>query len=192
MLGLATFRGPHLVILDEPTNHLDIDSRSALITALNDFPGAVILVSHDRYLIEACADRIWLVADGDVAPFDGDLNDYQRLVLSARGGGGNAVGQQKDTAPPRVNRTELRRAAAEKRIELAPLRRRIADAEATVKRLTEEISRTEALLAAPGLFARDPAKAAALSKARAAAAEGLAHAEDDWLAASAELEAARV
>ena len=70
MLGLATFHGPHLVILDEPTNHLDIDSRSALITALNDFPGAVILVSHDRYLIEACADRIWLVADGGVTPFD--------------------------------------------------------------------------------------------------------------------------
>jgi ATP-binding cassette subfamily F protein 3 len=190
MLGLATFHGPHLVILDEPTNHLDIDSRSALITAINDFPGAVILVSHDRYLIEACADRIWLVADGGVTPFDGDLDDYQRLVLSARGGNGKAVGQQKDTAPPRVNRTELRRAAAEKRIELAPLRQRIADAETSVKRLTEEISRAEAALAAPGLFARDPAKAAALSKARAEAAERLTRAEDDWLAASAELEAA--
>ena len=190
MFGLATFHGPHLVILDEPTNHLDIDSRSALITAINDFPGAVILVSHDRYLIEACADRIWLVADGGVTPFDGDLDDYQQQVLSARGGNGNAVRPQKDTIAPRVNRTELRRAAAEKRVELAPLRRRIADAEAAVKRLTEEISRTEAALAAPGLFARDPAKAAALSKARAAAAEELAQAEDDWLAASTELEAA--
>src|SRR5206468_2763735 len=126
--------------------------------------------------------------DGGVTPFDGDLDDYQRLVLSARGG--NAVEQQKDTAPPRVNRTELRRAAAEKRNELAPLRRRIADAETAVKRLTEEIFRTEAALAAPGLFARDPAKAAALSKARAEAAARLARAEDDWLAASAELEAA--
>ena len=190
MLGLATFHGPHLVILDEPTNHLDIDSRSALITALNDFPGAVILVSHDRYLIEACADRIWLVADGGVTPFDGDLDDYQQQVLSARGGNGNAVRPQKNTIAPRVNRTELRRAAAEKRVELAPLRRRIADAEAAVKRLTEEVSRTEAALAAPGLFARDPAKAAALSKARAAAAEELVQAEDDWLAASTELEAA--
>ena len=158
MLGLATFHGPHLVILDEPTNHLDIDSRSALITAINDFPGAVILVSHDRYLIEACADRIWLVADGDVTPFDGDLDDYQRLVLSDRGGNGNADRQQKDAAAPRINRTELRRAAAEKRVELAPLRRRIADAEAAVKRLTQEISRIDAALAAPGLFARDPAE----------------------------------
>ena len=68
LLGLATFSAPHLVILDEPTNHLDIDSRAALIEALNDFPGAVILVSHDRYLLEACADRLWLVQDGTVKP----------------------------------------------------------------------------------------------------------------------------
>jgi ATP-binding cassette subfamily F protein 3 len=188
MLGLATFYGPHLVILDEPTNHLDIDSRSALISAINDYPGAVILVSHDRYLIEACADRLWLVADGVVAPFDGDLDDYQRQVLSDRGSGSDR--QQKESAAPRVNRTELRRAAAEKRVELAPLRRRIADAEAAVKRLMQEISRTDAALAAPGLFARDPAKAAALSKARADAVDALARAEDDWLAASAEFEAA--
>ena len=82
LLGLATHAGPHLVILDEPTNHLDIDSRAALIEAINDYPGAVILVSHDRYLIEACADRLWLVADGQVTPFDGDLDDYRRLVLA--------------------------------------------------------------------------------------------------------------
>ncbi len=72
-------------MLDEPTNHLDIDSRAALIEAINEFPGAVILVSHDRYLIEACADRLWLVADGTGRrPFDGDLDDYRRLVLAAR------------------------------------------------------------------------------------------------------------
>jgi ATP-binding cassette, subfamily F, member 3 len=189
MLGLATLCGPHLVILDEPTNHLDIDSRSALITAINDYPGAVILVSHDRYLIEACADRLWLVANGVVTPFDGDLDDYQRLVLSDRGGNRGADRQQKDSAP-RVNRTELRRAAAEKRVELAPLRRRIANAEAAVKRLTQEIARADTALAAPGLFARDPNKAAALAKARADAVEALARAEDEWLVASSEFEAA--
>jgi ATP-binding cassette subfamily F protein 3 len=149
----------------------------------------VILVSHDRYLIEACADRLWLVADGVVTPFDGDLDDYQRLVLSERGGS-NADRQPKDSVPPRVNRTELRRAAADKRIELAPLRRRIAEAEAAVKRLTQEIARADSALAAPDLFARDPKKAAALSKARADAVAALARAEDDWLTASAEFEAA--
>ena len=83
LLGLATFDGPHLVVLDEPTNHLDIDSRAALIEAINDYPGAVVLVSHDRYLLEACADRLWRVADGGVTPFDGDLDDYRKLVLAS-------------------------------------------------------------------------------------------------------------
>ena len=85
LLGLATFRGPHLLILDEPTNHLDIDSREALVEALNDYPGAVILISHDRHLIEACADRLWLVANGTVKPFDGDLDDYRRTLLAEGG-----------------------------------------------------------------------------------------------------------
>src|SRR5581483_8584893 len=85
LLGLATFFGPNMIILDEPTNHLDIDSRGALAEAINEFPGAVIMVSHDRYLIEACADRLWVVADQAVTTFDGDLDYYQRLVLSSRG-----------------------------------------------------------------------------------------------------------
>src|SRR5215475_1795635 len=82
LLGLATFFGPNMVILDEPTNHLDIDSRAALAEAINDFEGAVIMVSHDRYLIEACAERLWVVADRTVTAYDGDLEDYRRLVLS--------------------------------------------------------------------------------------------------------------
>jgi len=74
-----------MIILDEPTNHLDIDSRAALAEAINEFPGAVIMVSHDRYLIEACADQLWVVADGMVTSYDGDLDDYRRAVLSTRG-----------------------------------------------------------------------------------------------------------
>ncbi len=98
LLGLATFGGPHLVVLDEPTNHLDIDSRAALIAAINAYPGAVILVSHDRYLIEACADRLLLVAGGRVAPFDGDLDDYRKLVLSERGTNGAPLGNTSRSA----------------------------------------------------------------------------------------------
>src|SRR3954463_3558145 len=85
LLGLATFFGPNMIILDEPTNHLDIDSRATLAEAINEFPGAVIMVSHDRYLIESCADQLWVVADRAVTPFDGDLDDYRHLVLSSRG-----------------------------------------------------------------------------------------------------------
>src|ERR1700720_1110076 len=86
LLGLATFFGPNMIILDEPTNHLDIDSRAALAEAINEFPGAIIMVSHDRYLIEACADQLWIVADRTVTNYDGDLDEYRRLVLSSRNG----------------------------------------------------------------------------------------------------------
>ena len=81
LLGLATFHQPHLLILDEPTNHLDIDSRESLVMALNNYRGAVILISHDRHLVEASAERLWLVHEGRVGPYEGDLEDYRRLIL---------------------------------------------------------------------------------------------------------------
>jgi ATP-binding cassette subfamily F protein 3 len=84
LMGLAAFDGPQLLILDEPTNHLDIDSRGELIEAINEYEGACVIVSHDRRLLEACVDRLWLVADGAVKVFDGDVADYSRLVLAQR------------------------------------------------------------------------------------------------------------
>ena len=109
LLGLATFGGPNMIILDEPTNHLDIDSRAALVEAINEFPGAVIMVSHDRYLIEACADRLWLVADGTVTSFDGDLDDYRRLVLSSRNGEpGRARGRERANSREKARAREAR------------------------------------------------------------------------------------
>jgi len=185
LLGLATFEAPHLVILDEPTNHLDIDSRGALIEAINDYPGAVILVSHDRYLLEACADRLWLVADGRVKPFDGDLDDYRKYVLTERGGGAN---ETKAQAAP--SRSDIRRAAAEKRAETAPLRQRVARAEAQINRLTKELAKLDTKLADGDIFARGPAKAASLAKTRADTAAALHAAEEEWLAASSALETA--
>jgi ATP-binding cassette subfamily F protein 3 len=194
LLGLATLSGAHLIVLDEPTNHLDIDSRAALIEGINAYPGAVILVSHDRYLIEACADRLWLVADGQVTPFDGDLDEYSERVLAERGSAGErkagSADQARKAADAPRGRLEIRRAAAEKRTELAPLRRRITAAETSVKRLEQEIAAIDAALAEPGLFARDPGRAAMLAKSRADAAGALARAEDDWLEASAAFESA--
>jgi ATP-binding cassette subfamily F protein 3 len=92
LLNLVAMAAPHLLILDEPTNHLDIDSRRALLDALNEYQGAVILITHDRSLMELVADRLWLAADGTVAPFDGDMDDYARLVLE-RARSGAAPGQ---------------------------------------------------------------------------------------------------
>ena len=188
MLGIATLNGPNLVILDEPTNHLDIDSRAALIEAINDYAGAVVLISHDRYLIEACADRLWLVGGGTVAPFDGDLDDYRNKVLSDRRrepGDGDARGNGSE----RASRTEARRAAADQRAGLAPLRAQVAKAEKAVGRWTQEIERIDGMLAAPSLYA-DPAKATKLAKARTKAVEELAAAEAEWLSVSTEFEAA--
>ncbi len=186
LLGLATFFGPNMIILDEPTNHLDIDSRAALAEAINEFAGAVIMVSHDRYLIEACADRLWVVADGTVTSFDGDLDDYRRSVLSARGAKvaprerGKERNARSETNSPRPK---------EKRI---PPRQRIVAAEAEMSRISGIISKIDAALALPDLFTRDPKQAAQLGKARASAADALTKAEEEWLEASSELdEAAR-
>jgi ATP-binding cassette subfamily F protein 3 len=87
LLNLVAMPAPHLLILDEPTNHLDIDSRRALLDALNEYEGAVILITHDRSLMEMVADRLWLAADGTVVPFDGDMDDYARFVLDRAKGG---------------------------------------------------------------------------------------------------------
>ena len=86
LLMLTAFHGPHIIILDEPTNHLDVDSREMLIQALNEYQGAVILISHDRHLIDASADRLWIVEDGTVTAYDADMDAYRARMLEARGG----------------------------------------------------------------------------------------------------------
>ena len=187
LLALACFEGPHLVVLDEPTNHLDIDSRAALIEAINGFAGAVILVSHDRYLLEACADRLWPVQNGGVAPFEGDLDDYRRLVLATADDEGQDGAAK---SGERRSRTETRRAAAERRAELAPLKRRIAALEAEMAKLGKRVGEIDQTLADPKLYERDPARAAKLAKERADAAGALAGAEEQWLELSGEYESA--
>ncbi|GEC15946.1 ABC-F family ATP-binding cassette domain-containing protein [Nitrobacter winogradskyi] len=179
LLGLATFFAPNMIILDEPTNHLDIDSRAALAEAINEYPGAVIMVSHDRYLIEACADQLWVVADHTVTPYDGDLEDYRRAVLSARGlrtNGRDRVSGQRDDSrdKPRREKTERR----------SPLKQKITAAEAEIERITGIIAKIDVALALPDLFKREPKQAAQLTKARASAADALRRAEEAWLEAS--------
>jgi ATP-binding cassette, subfamily F, member 3 len=188
LLGLAGFGGPHMVMLDEPTNHLDIDSRAALVEAINEYPGAAILVSHDRYLLESCADRLWLVANGTVTPFEGDLDDYRRMVLSERIDATKRERPKSTTSAPRGARSDQRRIAAEKRLELAPLKRRIASLEADVSKLSSRIGEIDATLADPMLYRRDPGRAATLAKERSEAADLLARIEDEWLAASGDYE----
>jgi ATP-binding cassette, subfamily F, member 3 len=185
MLALATLDKPNLLILDEPTNHLDIDARSELLTALNDFDGAVVLVSHDRRLIETTADRLLLVANGHALPFDGDLDDYRRFLLSA------------EPSPPshapvetKHSKEEVRREAARRRHQLKPLKDRIDAAEHQIAALNAEIKKLDAALADPLLFVRDPKKGSSVSKKRAEAVRKLEAAESRWLQAHEEYEKA--
>ncbi|MGA7714223.1 MAG: ABC-F family ATP-binding cassette domain-containing protein [Rhizomicrobium sp.] len=185
MLALATLDKPNMLILDEPTNHLDIDARSELLSALNDFDGAVVLVSHDRRLIEATADRLLLVANGHVVPFDGDLDDYRRFLLSNEApAAAHVPAEQKRT------KEELRREAAERRRHLKPLKDRIDAAEHQIADLTTELAKLDSTLADPLLFTRDPAKGKAVAKKRADAARRLAAAEAIWLSTHEEYEKA--
>lgn len=182
LLGLAAFNGPHLLILDEPTNHLDIEARAALIEAINDFPGAVILVSHDRHLLEACAERLWLVGGGTVKPYDGDLDQYRREVLSKASG-------ERMTSEGRKDKAEAKKDQA-RRVPLGPLKKKIRELEGRVEKLEQEIAAIDLKLAEPDLHAKKPFDAARFAKARAEAAEALGAAEEEWLSVSAEFEAA--
>ena len=190
LMGLAAFEGPNLLILDEPTNHLDIDSRAALIEALNTFSGAVILISHDRHLIEATADRLWLVADGSVTPYEGDLADYWRLITGAspkKKDGDNAAagnGRVKN-----ISKADQRREAARRREAMNALSKKIKQSEGLIEKLREQIQAIETKLADPALYEDDPAGAGQLAKERSEFTRRLAEAEEEWLVSTETYEA---
>ena len=182
LLALATREAPHLLILDEPTNHLDIDAREALVKALADFQGAVLLITHDPHLVELVAERLWLVADGSVRPFEGDLEDYRALL---------AERARPRPAAETAARRDDRRERAEARAALAPLRQRARAAETALARLAAERARIEAKLADPALYA--PGRGAEIAAANARLAEigrEAEAAETAWLEAAEALELA--
>ncbi len=185
LFALATFHGPHLLILDEPTNHLDVDSREALIHALNDFGGAVILISHDRHLLETSVDRLWIARDGTVIPYEGDLESYRAECLSERTNRKST--RDKPVAGSdrsRTSRQDQRRNLAGKRAALAPLRKAMAAQELRVQELTQEIASLDKALANADLYEQAPERAQDLAKQRGQLARQLADAEEAWLKAS--------
>jgi ATP-binding cassette subfamily F protein 3 len=190
LLALAAFDAPHIMVLDEPTNHLDIEARAALIEAIAAYDGAVILVSHDRHLIEASADQLWLVADGRVAPFEGDLDDYEDYVLGRKGRPGTT---QRSEAPSaeRSSKSDQRKNSAGKRGELAPLKKKADAAEKEYTRLTGELGKIEASMADPKLYKGDAFKLLDATKQRAALKKSLEDAETAWLEALAAYEDAQ-
>ena len=191
LLNLVAMSRPHLLLLDEPTNHLDIDSRRALLDALNDYEGAVVLITHDRSLMELVADRLWLAADGRVEPYDGDMEAYARLVLDRARIAARTGGAERDGAPAAASQKEARRAAADARTRVAPLRRAVETVERRMEALTTQIAKLDADLADPALFTRDAPRAVRLGRDRAAAADALAAAEAQWMEAAEAYEGAR-
>ena len=179
-LALITRDAPHLLILDEPTNHLDVDAREALVQALNDYSGAVVLVSHDRHMLELTADRLVLVDGGTAREFDGSIEDYTAFILSKEGSGRAA----------KANKKEDRKAAAAAREQAQALRKALKAMEADVVRLTAERSKLDLAMFDPS--AADPSLAklsmGALMKRRADVAASLEEAEARWLEASESLE----
>jgi ATP-binding cassette, subfamily F, member 3 len=177
LLNLVAMQKPHLLILDEPTNHLDIDSRAQLAEALNDYEGAVLLIAHDRSMMETVVDRLWLTGGGTIQPFDGDMDDYARHVTS----GARAQEKAAKKAPAPPVRSAAPAAAA------APLRRKLEAAEATLSRQNHVAGELEAQLADPATH-RDPQKFTEIQQRHARALEKLAEAEAAWMAAAEALE----
>ena len=186
LLALATRDAPHLLILDEPTNHLDIDAKEALIRALADYTGAVLLITHDPHLVELVADRLWLVADGTAAPFDGDMDDYRQRLS------GIIAAQSARPEAAAVSRQDDRRERAEARAALAPLRKIAQEAEKKIAKLTVERNRVEAILADPDFYAKHSGADVAKGQQRLATLNrDIEAAEEEWLEASGALEAAQ-
>ena len=178
LLNMVAMEAPHLLILDEPTNHLDIDSRRALLDALNEYAGAVILITHDRSLMELVADRLWLAADGTIAPFNGDMDDYAKLVIdrARQAAKGPSQVPQAVAAPPP-------KAAPKAKVPTGTARRRAEQAEAALGRATTAVADLDKALTDPNIFTKDPGKAARLGADRAKAQAALDAAEQEWMAA---------
>lgn len=184
LLGLMAHTKPHVLILDEPTSHLDIDSREALILALNDYSGAVLLITHDIYLAEGVADQLWLVHQGRASAYEGDLSDYRTLILSSdRPDGSKAGGKSggKSSAP-------MASASKKPPVHLPAIEKRLRDSEKQLDLAETELRRLDAVLALPETYDGDKAQIARLNADRAQAEQAKIAAEQEWIDASLALE----
>jgi ATP-binding cassette subfamily F protein 3 len=196
-LALIVWQRPNVLLLDEPTNHLDLEMRHALTVALQDFEGALVLVSHDRHLLRSVCDEFWLVAEGRAQPFDGDMDDYARWLADYKArqaaGNGGTAGQSPqgagDTADARPDRKQDRRRAAEIRERTRPLRQRIEALEKSLEKQQMRRATIEASLADTGLYeASRKDELTRLLREQAAVTGEIDTIESDWLEAQEALE----
>ena len=215
-LALIAYQKPNLLLLDEPTNHLDLEMREALSVALASYPGALVLVSHDRHLVEAIADKLWLVDHGQVSEFSGDLNDYQDyLVRRARefreqqqaaadaaagknrsaAAAGNASGTAQGNAPSAsvssYKTKEQKQLEAQKRAALRPLKLKIEQVEKEMAKMEQRLAEIDARMADSSLYEGNKAELEALILERAELNSAKEASEESWLELTSELEAAQ-
>jgi ATP-binding cassette subfamily F protein 3 len=188
-LALIIWQRPNLLLLDEPTNHLDLEMREALTLALQEFEGALVLVSHDRHLLRTTIDSLMLVADGRVQPFDGDLDDYAAWLAGRR-----AAGRPRAAAGEGATRKDQKRAEAAARQARAesrkPLEKRVRALDAAMQQLGAEKARLDAQLASPSFYGgSDQAQVTAALREQARVAAQLEQAENEWLDLQEQLEA---
>jgi len=183
LFAQMTLTKPHILLLDEPTNHLDMDSRQSLAEAINAFEGAVVIISHDPSVLEMTADRLWLVEDGRVSNFEGDLDDYRERLLS------KPQATKRETRTDESDRKEQRQRGGERRPNLAHLKKKIEQAAAVVTKLEAERTKLQTKLADPKLYS-EPAKATEAQRAVSKVEKDLAAAEEAWIKLETELEAA--
>ncbi len=190
-LAVLVWQRPNLLLLDEPTNHLDLEMRQALTEALQDFRGGLVIVAHDRHLLRATADRFWLVADGRLSPFDGDLEDYRAWATARRIAARAPVDNKPSTSVPdrRTQRRLEAQARARHAAQLRPWRERLQDAERAMESLTQEKVQNEAWLASPEAYSdAGRVRLAAMVKRQGELGHALAAAEEKWLEAHAEID----
>ena len=177
LFSLVGFHKPHLLVLDEPANHLDIDSRAQLIQSLNDYEGAVIVISHDRNLLEAVVDRLWLVDSGKVESFDGSLDDYRALQLE------KTKTEKKQKPKEENSRKRHRQDRAKALKELAPYKNVATSLEMMIVSAEAQLRTIDTRLTREDLFTTSPDEAVKLSQTRAKTADLIESLELDWLAA---------
>ena len=185
LFSLIGFHKPHLLVLDEPANHLDIDSRAELIKSLNSYEGAVLIISHDRNLLEAVVDRLWLVDKGTVSPYEGSLEDYRALQLE------KDRSNKKQTSGEANARKQSRKDTAEARKRIAPLKKAYEVLEGKITKAKSRLPEIDKELSSSDIFTKDPDRAVKLGQERAELLRVIETLEMDWLEALESYEVAR-
>ena len=189
VLALIVLEKPQLLLLDEPTNHLDLEMRQALVMALQDFGGAIILIAHDRFLLESCVDEFYLVANGHVSDFSGDIDDYQQWLNDDKKQAIKSIKTEQQSADKGLDKKQLRQQQAELRKKSAPLRKEADKLEKMVHQWQEELTKVEALLSDSDIYqAENKTELTDLLKKQAKLASDIEENEMLWLELAEQIE----